>query len=307
MKSSSYTISLTLDETVDLIDLETNAIVEGIDVEFKYGKGFVSFNDSHEKGVNTSLKDNPTSFLLKIDQSNFDVKEVEVYSIFKRVSGNPGDGNSLIFALKDEKNFLFKHGEKEKIMARVAKIISKFLDIYVKKIGSKFSTIVLPSGKSVNSEFANLLKRIAEKKHSHEFKLYDDVFMKIPVDLIRSLVQYDAGSEYNKWLHGFSTRKIEELSTQFDHDLAMMDEKRRGYFTYHMISNPDIRNMISSSLSVCDSTEYSNAFGPINDQHILMIDDLISRGSTIKDAIRNLCNCYHPKSITVLTLLSKKY
>jgi len=217
-----------------------------------------------------------------------------------------------MFALKGENNFLFKHGQQEKVRNRAKQIIKKFLnDIYFKNIGAnEFSTIVVPSGKAVNSRFANLIKEIADQKRKGTTHLYDDVLMKVPVDLIRNMVLYDAGSAYNKWLHEFPADKIEALSTQIEKDFDRMDRVRRGYFTYHMVSNPDLRNMISSSLSVRGSEEYdeyTSAFSPINDKHVLLVDDLMSRGSTIRDAIRNLCSCYHPKSVTVLTLLSQKY
>jgi len=86
-----------------------------------------------------------------------------------------------------------------------------------------------------------------------------------------------------------------------------MEKLRNGYFTYHMVSDANVRNMISSSLSVNANEDYAGMFSPINDKHVLMLDDMMSRGATIKDAIRNLCCSYHPKSITVLTLLSQKY
>lgn len=71
-----------------------------------------------------------------------------------------------MFALKDENNFIFKHGEKEKVRNRAKQITKKFLkDIYFKKVGrQEFSTIVVPSGKAVNSRFAKLVKEIADQE-----------------------------------------------------------------------------------------------------------------------------------------------
>jgi len=197
------------DCTLRVADLERDAINEGIDVEFKFGKNFISLNDTHEKGVDTSLKANPTSAKLIVDEANFDVRTFDVYSIFKRVSGNPGDGNSLIFALKGERNFMFKHGEQQKFRNRAKQIIAKFLEDYLKKTGrNAVSTIVLPSGKSVNSNFAKLVKEVAASKLNCKMNLYDDVFVKLPVDFIRNNVQYDAGSQYNRWLHSLAEDRI---------------------------------------------------------------------------------------------------
>lgn len=124
------------------------------------------------------------------------------------MSGNPGDGNSLIFALKGERNFMFKHGERQKFRNRAKQIIEKFLEDYLKKTGHEISTVVLPSGKSVNSNFAKLVKEVAAVKLGCKMKLYDDIFMKLPVDFIRNNVQYDAGSQYNMWLHSLAEDRI---------------------------------------------------------------------------------------------------
>ena len=43
----------------------------------------------------------------------------------------------------------------------------------------------------------------------------------------------------------------------------------------------------------------------INGQNILIIDDTISRGQSIKEACKIMMESYAPKSITVLRLLSK--
>lgn len=56
-----FTDELSYDATLKVADLERDAINEGIDVEFKFGKNFISLNDAHEKCVDTSLKSNPVS------------------------------------------------------------------------------------------------------------------------------------------------------------------------------------------------------------------------------------------------------
>jgi len=48
-----------------------------------------------------------------------------------------------------------------------------------------------------------------------------------------------------------------------------------------------------------------NNVAQINDKDVLIIDDAISHGNTIKDVINEIKGFYVPKSITVLTLLSK--
>lgn len=103
---------------------------------------------------------------------------------------------------------MFKHGERQKFRNRAKQIIEKFLEDYLKKTGHEISTVVLPSGKSVNSNFAKLVKEVAAVKLGCKMKLYDDIFMKLPVDFIRNNVQYDAGSQYNMWLHSLAEDRI---------------------------------------------------------------------------------------------------
>ena len=43
----------------------------------------------------------------------------------------------------------------------------------------------------------------------------------------------------------------------------------------------------------------------INGRDILLVDDTISRGQTIREACRIMMESYAPKSITVVTLLSR--
>ena len=52
---------------------------------------------------------------------------------------------------------------------------------------------------------------------------------------------------------------------------------------------------------------YAEFANKINGQDILIIDDTISRGQSIKEVCRIMNESYSPKSITVMTLLSKLY
>ena len=65
-----------------------------------------------------------------------------------------------------------------------------------------------------------------------------------------------------------------------------------------------MRDALDSTLKLSDDrfAEFANK---INGQDILIIDDTISRGQTIKEVCQIISDSYAPKSITVLTLLSK--
>lgn len=43
----------------------------------------------------------------------------------------------------------------------------------------------------------------------------------------------------------------------------------------------------------------------INDKNVLLLDDIVSSGNTVSSCFKNIKQTFNPKSITVLTLLSK--
>ncbi|MCH5167873.1 MAG: phosphoribosyltransferase [Erysipelotrichales bacterium] len=45
----------------------------------------------------------------------------------------------------------------------------------------------------------------------------------------------------------------------------------------------------------------------INDKNVIVLDDIFSNGTTVSQAIEAIKQNYEPKSMTVVTLLSKKY
>lgn len=72
------------------------------------------------------------------------------------------------------------------------------------------------------------------------------------------------------------------------------------------LRNNNMRDVLDFTLKAsvdCSAEDANN----INGEDVLIIDDTISRGQTIKEACQIIQDTYAPKSITVLTLLSKLY
>ena len=65
-----------------------------------------------------------------------------------------------------------------------------------------------------------------------------------------------------------------------------------------------MRDVLDSTLKLSDD-KFAEFANKINGQDILIIDDTISRGQSIKEACQIMLESYAPKSITVLTLLSR--
>ena len=88
--------------------------------------------------------------------------------------------------------------------------------------------------------------------------------------------------------------------------LERMDRERDGVFTRHLIDNSKMRNVLDRTLKNNDELVAEDA-AKITDHDVLLIDDTISRGQTIREAVNVIKSCYAPKSITVLTLFSRLY
>ena len=94
---------------------------------------------------------------------------------------------------------------------------------------------------------------------------------------------------------------LRKISTQEAEDYALEDNStfRKVYFAN---GNEDRFNFAMGDLRMY--LDKMNRFkNGIFTRHL--IDDTISRGQSVNEAVSRLKQCYAPKSITVLTLLSK--
>lgn len=258
-------------------------IEEGID--FDPSTKTVSFNPSHEDNVDTSVENNPT-----IDGNL--VPNVKVWSIFKRKKGLRGDGNPLVYALKGEGGWSFNTNDD-----RIA--IEKQFDIIASKFASMYPigiTILMPSGNDLNNRIAEVIM-----SKSKDTELIEGVICKITTEEVDKIV-LDFNSKFREYYKDNFNEAYYELGRYLDE----MDKQRNGYFSRHLITNNKMRDILDITLKLSDDrfAEFANK---INGQDILIIDDTISRGQSIKEACKIMSESYAPKSITVLTLLSKLY
>lgn len=256
------------------------ALDEGID--FDPQTKTVSFNPSHENNVDTSIDNNP-SF------DNELVSGVEVWSIFKRKRGLRGDGNPLIYALKGEGWKFRSEEDKNAIERQFHAIASKFAKLY--PIGV---TILIPSGNELNSRIAEVV--MSKSKNA---ELIEGVICKLTTEEIDDIV-LDFNSKFREYYKDEFNSKYAELGRYLD----LMDKERNGYFSRHLVKNKEMRDVLDNTLKLSDDP-FADFANKINDQDILIIDDTISRGQTVAEACKIIGESYSPRSITVLTLLSK--
>jgi phosphoribosylpyrophosphate synthetase len=86
--------------------------------------------------------------------------------------------------------------------------------------------------------------------------------------------------------------------------LDQMNEERNGTFARHLINDAEMRDVLDLTLKVSQD-RYAEFANKINGQNILIIDDTTSRVQSIIAACKIMMESYAPKSITVLSLLSK--
>lgn len=256
---------------------------EGIDFDPKTRT--VSYNPSHEENVDTSIRNNPT-----VD--NDIIPNINVWSIFKRKKGLQGDGNPLIYALKGEGWTFRSENDRIAIEKQFDAIAKKFAKLYAVGI-----TIILPSSNILNQHIANVV--MSKSKNP---KLISGIIRKLTTEEVDEIV-LDFNSTFRKV---YCNDMFNEAYFQLKDYLEDMNQTRDGIFTRHLIKDPKMRNAVDITLKVSDD-KYARFANKINGQNILIIDDTISRGQSIKEACRIMQETYAPKSITVLTLLSKIY
>ena len=258
-----------------------SVINEGID--FDPHTKTVSYNPSHEENVDTSIEHNPT-------MDGDIVPNVQVWSIFKRKRGLRGDGNPLVYALKGEGGWTFRdESDRNAIEKQFDAIATKFATIYPVGV-----TILMPSGSELNMHIADVVM-----SKSRNAELIKGVICKLTTEEVDDIV-LDFNSKFREFYKDEFNSKYYELGQYLD----LMDKERNGYFSRHLIKNNQMRDVLDSTLKLSNDrfAEFANK---INGQDILIIDDTISRGQSIKEACQIMLESYAPKSITVLTLLSK--
>lgn len=251
-------------------------IVEGININSN--DKTISLTDEHDKGVDFSLVNNPV-----YDK----YKDFDVISIFKRSklvddTNTERDGNPFIYALKEKKGWTFDITNDE-----IFRYIKRFLEI-CKKINNTYDTIVItPSSTNINERFMKVIsKQVQAENIVREFLVKIKKEEIIDDNLIdKEQITKDYTNNYNEVITKISRsfRRMEGADFEAKH----MDKKYLKYVKYIGVNNDlNIRPMIDG-------------------KDILVLDDTISSGTTVSQCIDGITSNFTPKSITIVTLLSK--
>lgn len=257
---------------------------EGIDINDN--KREIAYNPNHQDNLDTSVENNPI-----VDKTI--IPGVEVWSIFQRKWSRQGDGNPFIYALKKEKGWHFRReSDRELIEAQINAVADKFLEK-----SNYNATILIPSSSNVNNYLADILISKASS-----LQRIDGLLRKLSTQEAEDYALED-GSTFRK-VYGANEEQFNFAMGDLRGYLDKMDRLKNGIFTRHLIDDREMRNAMDKTFAL--NADPENMFAPkINGMDLLIIDDTISRGQSVNEAVSRLKQCYAPKSITVLTLLSK--
>ena len=281
-KLSEYTKDKNLNQIMDeIVEKEMDKTFnEGID--FDPETKTVAFNSSHENYVDISIDNNPT-----IDGEI--VPGVQVWSIFKRKKGETReDGKPLAYALKGGGWTFRSEEDREAIEKQFDLIASKFVSMYQKGI-----TVIIPSGNELNKHIADI---VLSKSENGEF--IEGVVCKLTTEEVNDIVL-----DFNSKFREHYKDNFNSAYYRLDRFLDQMDIQLKGTFSRHLIKDPEMRDVLDFTLKVSEDI-YAEFANKINGQNILIIDDTIGSGQSIKEPCRIMMESYAPKSITVLTLSS---
>lgn len=122
-------------------------LIEGIDINKK--NKTIQINLSHEKGLNTSISNNPTYY---------DIDGIKIISIFQRKKEENFDGNPLLYALKGLNGWKIENFDIETLLKQFIRISEK--------IDHDYDTLIqVPSSNELNNIFMKRLNKILHAKN----------------------------------------------------------------------------------------------------------------------------------------------
>lgn len=271
-------IRLTEDELMKIIKESINRLImnEGIDVDVNRN---VTMTDKHENLIDTSIENNPTVL------TDF-IPNVNVWSIYKRKDDEWNDANPLIHALKGEGGYKLTNTVKFK--NRLEFIVKKFWE----QNGGMDVTIAVPSTNDLNKYFASVVARGCNNP-----QYIGNLLVKMSIQEVDDLI-YDKNSAFRKF-----------YGKRFENAYAILKNYYRNMtkgFQFHKVYDMDMRKVIEHTIKLADEF-YGEYIDAINDKNVIIVDDSIALGQSIKESCKIISECYTPKSITVLTLFSPLY
>lgn len=181
------------------------------------------------------------------------------------------------------------------VMKLVVEDITDFITRFVKEHSSV--TILIPSGSVLNHRIVEAVT--AKSSDVNLLEGIKSVVCKLTVEEVDNIVLRKDSLFRQVYGKNFN-QAYGELCSYFDE----MDNENNGVFSRHFIRDSQMRDVLMDTLKISPD-RYARDSKYINGQEILIINDSISREQPIQETCRIILESYAPKSITVLTILSK--
>jgi hypothetical protein len=261
---------------------------EGVDLN--YLRKTVAINLTHDEGVDMTIEMNPMIYNLK----DYDGKLFNVVSIFLRkdILGQPEDydGNPLMYAINNTRGWHFEDRKKQ-----LKILINRFYEI-CDNIDPVYDTLIcIPSTSALDNIFIDPIKKALKFRHYIE-----NIFVK------PTLAEVKLCHNFNVLAKQIGYSKTQKIIDQFNEDFSRMKTK---YFEIKHIreENRKYLKLYDFQCMLYDkSSDYDDVCEYINDKHVVLFDDFVSRGSTISMYANNFLKLFYPKKLTIITLLSAR-
>lgn len=218
----------------------------------------------HESHVNFSLLSNPT-YTEKV------VNGITVYSLKKETGWR--------YMSMRIYNVLYK---------LIGDIIDKFLREHP---GNYNTTIVLPSSTSFNKVLANIVK----DKIKYTIVI-DDLIVKLTVEEVYECITTPNSPFYQ--MYGKSRKTFMEALNDFNRFCKNMKD---GYFRTHLIKDQKMKEVITQTMKI-NVPQVGTYLEAIDNKDIFLLDDTITHGNSMSEAVAIIKEYFKPKSITVITI-----
>ena len=290
-----------LNKLLSLLDpylYEETPLYEGIKISKT--KHTVFLTDDNEDLVDTSIENKPVIDNINCVYNGENIS-ITTYSIFKRLKDvRKYDATPLLYAIKNmfsdkkENEWHFPSEEEQRIILNRIKEIAEHINT---KLESDIF-VLIPSHTGLNEYIANLFKEI-----NPDITILSDVVLKRTVEEVEDIILNK--DSYFNYIYD-TDRKFNEAWNILNIAFNKMDDEYDGLFISHLIPDQDIRNTIIDTMKL-NKEKYVFYSKDIDGNNIVLIDDTITGGRSIKECYQKIMAMYKPKSVSVLTLFSKLY
>ena len=223
--------------------------------------------------------------------------DITVYSIYKRMfrDNTKNDPNIIYYDLDNDNIWSFNdNNNKQMFWERFELLLKMFIEQHKNETDY---TIVIPSSNRLNKDIVKSIKDIAANvgiKYVVEQGLHT-----VSTEVVEDSVY--ANDSYFKQYYGDEWEDYIPILKKY---LDRMDNENNGLFKWHLIDDKDMRMSIINTLEI--DKDYAFLYERyVNGKNVLIVDDSITYGQSIRNAIHAIAQAYVPKSVSILTMFSQ--